>query len=88
MHNLSPSYSVSIFLIKFMKICSLFVVSIVLVIGGNLNKRHYDSVAGVVEEGNVDAIFAEPYNLVSVLQNVLVILMRWLFTSTKIQGIG
>ena len=70
------------------KIFWLSVVGIVLVIIGALIKRPYDPVTGLVEEGIVDAIFAEPFNLVTVLLNVLVILMRWLFTSTKIQGIG
>jgi hypothetical protein len=70
------------------KIFWLSVIGILMVVIGTLIKRPYDPVTGQVEEGIVDAIFAEPFNLVSVLLNVLVILMRWLFTNTKIQGIG
>lgn len=70
------------------KIFWLSVIGLGLVIVGDATNRPYDPVTGLVEESIVDAIFDKPVDILTMLVNVSVIVARWFFTKTKIDGIG
>lgn len=69
------------------KIFWLSIISIVLVLVGEFTNRPYDPATGDVEENIVETIFSDPGNLLTMLINVAVIIARWFFTKTKIEGI-
>lgn len=69
------------------KIFWLSIISIVLILVGEITNRPYDPATGDVEENIVETIFSDPGNLLTMLINVAVIIARWFFTKTKIEGI-
>ena len=70
------------------KIFWLSVIGLVLVVVGAAINRPYDPMTGEVEESIVETIFAQPFDLMAVLLNVAVIVARWFFTKTRIEGSG
>ena len=69
------------------KIFWLAVIGLVLVVVGAATGRAYDPATGDAEESIVAAIFTEPFNLLQVVVNLAVIVARWFFTKTKIEGV-